>query len=220
MEKSAIVQFPLNRDKASKEGTVEYVLLTDKSYEDSGTAKVIWEILIKSKVTRQNLTVLLEKLYAQAVNTEFKHHDKARVIDIKAFMSKEHAESGMAQWVAWMSMTPSRPMPSILFDERQIGVPANADSSIQDIPEANRREIWNALIRAEDRASQEAERLHPDPLPNGSDTYLEVLKIRRERDKSLQVKYHQEIETKYGIGAEQLKLIGDEGLRKSWPFPR
>lgn len=175
------------------DGLPSFTLLKDNSFEDAGTAKVIWEILVASDVTKESLTSLLNDLYSQAQSKGFAQHDEATVIDIKAYVSKEHAESGQGQWIGWISKSGDASQPSMTFDDRQIDELGNEDEEKFGMSEEKRKEIWQEIIRVEDRAN------HDDQL------------IEQSRN---------ELANQYGIARGQLDEIADEGLKKSWPFPQ
>lgn len=98
----------------------QYTLFKDKSYQDAGTFKVIWEIIVSPDITKDSLTVLLNGLYEEALAEAVGIDDRPVVIDIKAYTSEEHATSGMAQWVGWISKTGSDTQPSTHFNEEPL----------------------------------------------------------------------------------------------------
>jgi hypothetical protein len=155
-----------------------FTLLKDSSYEDAGTAKVIWEILVPSDVTKESLTSLLNDLYSQAQSKKFKQHTAATVIDIKAFMSKEHAESGMGQWVGWISKAGGQSQPSLALDDRQISQLGKKSEEKLGLPEDKRKEIWQEAVRAEDRANKKAEQKYPEPSPQNRDVFMAAFEKR------------------------------------------
>jgi hypothetical protein len=196
-----------------------FTLLKDSSYEDAGTAKVIWEILVPADVTKESLTNLLNDLYSQAKSKKFQQHNQATVIDIKAYMSKQHADSGMGQWVSWISKTGGQSQPSLSFDDRQIVQLGKKTEEEHGLPEDKRKEIWQEAVRAEDRANREAEQKYPEPIPQNGAAYMAAFEKRDKLTKQLINKYHIELAKKYGITRNHFDEIMDEGLQKSWPFP-
>ena len=76
--------------------------------------------------------------------------------------------------------------------------------------ESERRQIWEDIIRAEDRADVEALLIYPDMTP-----YNDWRNLFDE----LAYKYKLELAQKLGLSIEQLGEIGFEGIEKGWPFP-
>jgi tetratricopeptide (TPR) repeat protein len=76
--------------------------------------------------------------------------------------------------------------------------------------EAERKEIWDDMIRAEDRADVEALQAYPDMTPLMDWRYL---------FDELSYKYKFELAQRLGLSMEQLKEIGFEATEKGWPFP-
>lgn len=196
-----------------------FTLFKDSSYEDAGTAKVIWEVLLPPEITKESLSVLLNDLYSQAQAKKFRQHNQAVVIDIKAFMSRQHAESGMGQWIGWMSKLGGQSQPYLSFDDRQINQLEKGSGDKFGLTENKRKEVWQDAVRAEDRVNTEAEQKYPEPSPQNRTAYMEAFEKRDKLTKQLINKYHNELAKKHGLTRKQLDEIRDEGLRKSWPFP-
>jgi hypothetical protein len=196
-----------------------FSVLKDSSYEDAGTAKVIWEILLPSDVTKESLTGLLNDLYSQAQSKKFKQHNQATVIDIKAYVSRQHAESGMGQWIGWMSKSRGQSQPSLSFDDQQINQLGKKTEEKLGLREDKRKEIWHEAVRAEDRAKREAELKYPEPNPQNRAAYMEAFQKRDKLSKQLMNQYRDELAKKYCLTRKQFDEIGKEGLQKSWPFP-
>jgi hypothetical protein len=207
---------PLPQQKTS---LPSFTLLKDSSYEDAGTAKVIWEILVPADVTKESLTNLLNDLYSQAQSKKFQQHNQATVIDIKTYMSRQHAESGMGQWVGWINKSGNQSQPSLSFDDRQINQLGKKTEEKLGLPEDKRKEIWQEAVRAEDRANGEAEQKYPEPTAQNRAAYMAAFKKREKLAKELIAKYQNELAKKYGLTRKQLEEIKDEGLQKSWPLP-
>jgi hypothetical protein len=208
-------QLPLQRTNL-----LSFILLKDGSYEDARTAKVIWAILVPSDVTRESLTNLLNDLYSQAQSRKFKQHAAATVIDIKAFMTRPHAESGMGQWIGWMSKSGWQSQPSLSLDERQINQLGKKAEEKFGLSEAKRKEIWQDTIYAEDRANKEAEQKHPEPSPQNRDAFMAAFEKKEKLRKELLNVYRDELAKKYSITRTQLTEITREGVQKSWAFPK
>lgn len=76
--------------------------------------------------------------------------------------------------------------------------------------ESERRQIWEDIIRAEDRADVEALQIYPDMSP-----YDEWRGLFDE----LAYMYKSELAQKLGLSYEQLGEIAFEAIEKDWPFP-
>ncbi len=89
--------------------------------------------------------------------------------------------------------------------------------------EAERRQIWRELIKAEDRAMKESRRIYPDldPLDPGysQSAYLERFQEQEALRTKLYKKYKNELAEKYGLTQKQLDEIGMEAIEKDWPLP-
>lgn len=202
-----------------KEDLPKFTLLKDTSYEDAGTAKVIWVILVPPDITKESLSNLLNDLYSQGLAKRFKQHDQATVIDIKAYMSKEHAESGMGQWVGWINKSGGRNQPSLSFDDRQINQLGKKAEEKFGLAEDKRKEIWKEAVLVEDRANREAEQEHPEPKPYSKEAYMAAYEKREKLSDELMNKYRNQLAKKYGLSRKELDEIRHEGLEKSWPLP-
>jgi len=213
---AAIQQLQLPQQKSN---LLSFTLLKDSSYGDTGTAKVLWEIMVPPVVKKESLTSLLKDLYGQAQSKKFKGHNQPTVIDIKAYMSRQHAESGMGQWIGWISKSGGQAHPSLSFDDRQINQLGKKAEEKLGLSEDKRKEIWKEIVRAEDSANKDAEQKYPEPNPQNGAAYMDAFQEKEKLAKQLMGKYHDQVAKKYGLTRKQLDEIGNEGLQKSWPFP-
>lgn len=197
-----------------------FTLQEDGSHETPATAKVIWQIIVTPDITKESLTALLNDLYSQAKSKKFQQHNQATVIDIKAFMSKQHAESGMAQWIGWMHKPGNESQPSLIFDDRQIDQLGKKPEKKMGLSENKRKEIWQEGVRGEDRANREAKLKYPEPSPQNRIAYMEAFQKRCDLEKQLKSRYRKERTVKYGLTLKQLDEINDEASHKSWAFPK
>lgn len=88
---------------------------------------------------------------------------------------------------------------------------------------STRKQVFWEIVRAEDRATAQAQHLYPVPVA-GNPGYsqakaLEQLKKQAETVKTLSVKYKLELANEYGITPEELGKISVEGVTKNWPMP-
>lgn len=185
-----------------------YTLFKDDSYESAGTFKIIWEILVSPEITQDHLNALLNELYQDALAKSPSNDDRPIVIDIKAYTSEEHATSGMAQWIGWISKSGIDTEPSIHFNEGQLN--AEKGELKFGLSEAERFELWQAIVKVEDRASEEALQQYPDMQP--LDEFEQLMD-------ELVLRYKSELAQENGLSLEQLDEIAHEGLIENWPFP-
>lgn len=52
---------------SQRQGFPSFTLYKDSSYEDAGAAKVIWQIVVSTEITKESLAGLLNDLYSQAL---------------------------------------------------------------------------------------------------------------------------------------------------------
>ena len=189
----------------------EYSVFSDKSYEDAGTVKIIWEILVSSDIEKESLNTLLKELYVEALSKTSNSNGLPIVIDIKAYTSEEHATSGMAQWIGWVSKNGGDTEPTFSFNEGQLDSINETPEMKFGLSEIARQQIWEDIVRVEDKAEKEALQQYPDMQP-----FNEFEKSENE----LVLKYKLELAEETGLTLEQLDEIAVEGLMKNWAFPQ
>jgi len=215
-------------EPASEQGMVvlpEYSILDEELYDAPVKTQVVLNLLVSGEISELGLNTLLNQLYSSiSVRGGFKYHDSPTNIYIYAYTSKERAESGMGLWIAMLQKNYDDVKPTISINERQIAQ-LNAEPEQKfGLSEAERQQIWNEIIEAEDKASQEALQEFPDldPLdPNYSqELFMEQLEKQIELQRTLDEKYRDELADKYGVTLDQLDEIIVEGLTKDWPLPK
>jgi len=88
------------------------------------------------------------------------------------------------------------------------------------LSEETRREVYQAILRAEDHAQVEADRRYPPPDPGApTDRWQRRAETREQFRKQAQEEDKQAIAKHYGLTAEQLREIETEGFRSVWPRP-
>lgn len=92
------------------------------------------------------------------------------------------------------------------------------------LTEVERRQIFKAIVAAEDKAQAEADRKYP---VSGRSTWgLSKSELRSQIDKNidlmrhLEKQYKKELSKKYGLTQEQLKKISLEGVVERWPMSK
>ena len=102
--------------------------------------------------------------------------------------------------------------------------PLDAESDLKfGYTEEERKAIFLELVRAEDKANNEAEFLFPTPDPL-SDSYdqqamQEALQSQAEHYNEFAPIYRGEVAQSFGLTIDQLDDIGVEGAVNQWPFP-
>jgi hypothetical protein len=189
---------------------LEYTLLTDKSYEDASSAEIIWEILVSPNITKESLENLLSKLYELALEEATSEKDRPTVIDIKAYTSEKYAKSDLDQWIGWVSKTGFNTKPRFKYNERQFNNNGESTEIKFGLSKLERYGIWKKIIRAEDRAADEALKEFPDMTP---------LEEFEELENELLSKFKSDLAQTEGLTLEQLGEIAQEAQDNDWPYP-
>ena len=88
-----------------------------------------------------------------------------------------------------------------------------------------RRAIHDELVRAENRAAQEAEAKYPIdiyqmPMEKSKNYDWETARAKHNQEQEkLNLKYREELLRQYGITEEKLKEIQEEARTEQWPLP-
>ena len=143
----------------------KYSVLDEDIYDAPIKTQVELNILVSGEISEIGLKVLLNKLYSLTkAKKGFKYHNSPTNIYIYAFTSKERAESGMGQWIAMLQKSYGDVSPKISVNERQIAQLGAEPEEKFGLSEATRKQIWSEIVKAEDRATKEAEERYPtDP---------------------------------------------------------
>lgn len=88
----------------------------------------------------------------------------------------------------------------------------------QGLSEAKRKEIFRALVKAEDRATSEAQRHYPVMCVGVAEVRANQERHTELRD-SLDAVYTDSIKERYGISEATVDSIDTEALRERWPLP-
>jgi len=213
--------------KVNKEKVVlpKYSILDEDVYDAPVKTQVELNILVSGKITEPGLKALLNSLYSSIkVRKGFKYHEHPTNIYIYAFTSKERFESGMGLWVAMLQLSPGDNRQTIIINERQISQIGAEPEEKLGLSEATRKQIWIEIVKAEDRATKDAEQRYPLPSPSKPGYSQSAARKRIEQQIDLQWKlndkYKNELAKKHGLTLEQLKEIGTEGVTKEWPMPK
>jgi hypothetical protein len=204
---------------------LRYTVLDREVYDAPVKTQVTLKLLVSGNITEKGLEELLIRLYSEIKKeTGFEYRKNPNNIDIYAFTSKERAESGMAQWIGMLLKNVPDEEPEIRMNDRQFAHLKAAPEEKFGLSEEKRKEIWDEIVKAEDRANKEAEERYPLPDPSKpgySQTKVRDIIIKQgELIETLTEKYMNEVTTKYGLTQEQLDAIVAEAFEKDWPFPK
>jgi uncharacterized protein (DUF433 family) len=151
------------------------------------------------------------------------HGGKPTHVFIYLYTSRDHFKSGMGQWIAMLSKVGEG---SRIETQVKTELIAQLDAKPEvkhGLPESKRKEIFRAIVTAEDRADADAQRMYPLPDPSKSGysqaKASEQIKKQAEALNALTEKYKSEVAERYGITQEQLRDILVEALTKNWPMP-
>lgn len=187
---------------------LEHSVLDRQLSETPGKTQVSTDILVPEDASDEDLTSLLRHLHEEeSRRSGFKYHDHPTVIGIYAYPSREHAASGMGQWLAMLTKTPTDDEPSIRLRPR--GDASNGQEERFGLSEQQRKDAFQRTVRAEDRGQREAEREFPSDL-----------RRQYERADQLADEYKAALAQEIEITREQLYEIGVEASQKNWPLPR
>lgn len=202
-----------------------YEMLNEKIDDMPIKTQIAQHFLVTGEINAENLKILLQNLYNKAKGrTGFRYHNNPNAIYIYAYLDKERYEGGMGQWVAMLSQSAADNRPTTNVNEEQLSQLGKEPEEKFGLTEEKRKEIWQAIIKAERRATEDSEKQYP--LPDPSQAGYTQAKFEAQWNKqidlqySLQDKYNNELLSKYGITQDQLDDIAAEGITKSWAFPK
>lgn len=202
-----------------------YDVVDRKTYDAPIKTQFELHAVVSGTLTELGLRQLLQKLYDEANAARgFKHHGgKPSHVFIYLYTSRDHFKSGMGQWIAMLSkIGENAPVDTRVKAEliSQLGAKPEVKHGL---PESQRKELFRAIVTAEDRADADAQRMYPlsDPLKPGYSQAKARAKVRKQADarNTLGEKYKAEVARKYGVTEEQLQDISVEGIEKNWPMP-
>ena len=134
----------------------------------------------------------------------------------------------MGQWIATLSKSHQERNPKIDIKEDIIGSISKVDGNLNGLSEKQRKEIWDAIIKAQDRAESDAEEKYPmnSNHPNywSGNTFLEekfkeISYKHIDYKKTLMLKYEEEVRTQFKITEAIADSITSEGMKENWAFP-
>jgi len=186
-----------------------YQVIDTKTIDVPGKAQVIAEILVKGNLTEGWLQKLLRSLYDSIkTTTGFKYYVHPTNIYIYVYLSKEHYESGMGQWIAMLSKSQADSQPKINIRENRLSYVKKNPEVKFGFSEDYRKKIWKEVILVEDKSYAEAEMKYPHNV-----------QIQMKFQEELYNRHKKELAKKFQISLKQLKEIVTEGMMKGWAMP-
>jgi len=181
--------------------------------------------VVSGTISELGLDLLLQKLYDEANATRgFKYYGgKPTHVFIYLYTSRDHFKSGMGQWIAMLSKVGENSRIDTQIRTDLIAQLHAKPEVKHGLAEPKRKEIFGAIVTAEDRADKDAQRMYPipDPLEPGysRDKVGTQWTHQIEAFRSLKEKYRAQVAKRYGITEEQLRDISIEGVTNNWPIP-
>lgn len=213
---------------------LNYEIISKDVSESKSKTFVELNVLIagKDSITKEAVNNLLVHLYDSIMNTSgYKYHTSPNSCNIFIFLSNEHYESDMGQWIGNISKAKADTNPTIKLDEVQFNLIGETDIIINNLSLEKRKEIWIKVVAAEDKSNQLAEKRYPIQITDAQLENIDEINKHRERAQrnsnkhyeyadELHKKYREEIIKEYQISEEILSSISNEGLANGWPFPK
>lgn len=202
-----------------------YDVIDRDTYDAPIKTQVELHAVVSGRLTELGLKQLLQKLYSEANATRgFKYHGgKPTHVFIYLYTSQDHFESGMGRWIAMLSKIGENSRVDTEVKTEQISQLEAKPEVKHGLPESKRKEIFRAIVTAEDRAYADAQRMYPLPDPSkpgySQAKASEQIKKQAKTLNTLTDKYKSEVAERYGITQEQLSDISVEAFVKNWPFP-
>lgn len=200
-----------------------YSVLDEDIYDAPVKAQIVLNILVSGEISELSLRALLNKLYSSIkMRKGFKYHDYPTNIYIYAFTTKERYDSGMGLWIAMLQKSYGDVNPIIDINNSQIAQLGEKPKKKFGLTEYKRKQIWNEMIKAEDRAEVEIKQKYPlpDPLKPGYSKSAVRKQIEKQVNlrETLKEKLENELAKKHGLTRKQLDEISVEGITKGWPW--
>lgn len=202
-----------------------YDVVGRDTYDAPIKTQIELHAVVSGRLTEPGLKQLLQKMYDEANATrDFKYHGgKPTHVFIYLYTSRDHFKSGMGQWIAMLSKIGENSRVDTQVKTELISQLDAKPEVKHGLPESKRKEIFRAIVAAEDRADADAQRMHPlpDPLKPGYSRAKASEQVMKQTEalNTLTTKYKAEVATRYGITEEQLRDISVEAIEKNWPMP-
>jgi len=211
------------KEKISKSKNIplpDYEIVHDRT-NDMNRIKVMvnQDIWVKNHIHPENLRKLLNQQYRKiSERSGYKYFKHPTQIFIYLFTSKEKAQNSGANWVAMAATKVGGGGMEISISKTQLKASRLQPEEKFGLKEEERKEIWNALIKADDKAQKEADKKYPTDV---TDPNYKQSNIEKNGDLDLQLdkEYTKAIEKKYNLQPGVLDSISNEGIKKGWSLP-
>ena len=140
----------------------EFKLLDEDVYDAPVKTQVELNILVSGEITQEGLESLLYQEYQKIkARKGFKYHTFPTAVYIYAFTTRQHFESGMGQWIAMLSESHNDTKPAIRIKKDLIAKLGAKPEVRFGLSKEQREQIWRELVKAEDKATKEADAKYP-----------------------------------------------------------
>ncbi len=171
----------------------------------------------EEEINEEMIRNLLNDLYSKTMKrTGFDYRTSPSSAYIYVYTSKGKAQSGMGQWIGMISKSHADTQSRISISDIQMNSLNEIEENKWGLTYEQRQEIWNELIKSEDRAQKEAEEKYP--LDKQGLTLDDMKKTGTLADE-LNDKYDKEIATEYKVEIGILDSVSLEGVLNGWAFP-
>lgn len=174
-------------------------------------------VIEETGIKEQEVRDLLIFQYTKNIKrTGFKHSVNPTSVYIYAYASQEKAEAGKGQWIGMVSTSISNSGPRVTISEKQLKAISEAKQERWGLSYDQRQEIWNKLIKTEDKAQMEADEKFP--LDNPAIT-VEEMSNNVDLNKKLIKDYKKALASEQNIDIGIIDSINKEGRRNGWVIP-
>lgn len=187
---------------------VQHHLLSDEVERSPAAVHVRRYVVFDEPASREEVEMVMQAERAGAIG----QYPEVTNLGVYGFVSDETAQDGMGTWIAITFSRAPFGVADIQFDDERLGAAWQPSSEKFGLSEPERRALFKELVLQEDRATAEAEKLHP------GNTRSE-LSERADTQSALRKKYVEELAQERGIPVDTLRAISVEALTKGWPFP-
>ncbi|MBW1297020.1 hypothetical protein [Aquimarina litoralis] len=207
---------PVTMNKEISETTIlNYKTLNKKILPNTASSKkvIINLVISDNDVTESKVRDLLTTIYRNKSN----EIGVPITIGIYAYLSKDKANSGMAQWIGMLSKSYTQSIPKISINESQLKYANSKPETKFGLNENVRKEIWNLIIKYEDKAQKLADIKYP---LDDSKTVRSNSQKNLQLNRKLVKQYKNELSKQLKIKEQIIDSISSEGLEYGWTFPK
>ena len=146
-------------------GIMEIITLNEDFSESPAKTQIVKNLIVSGSLSEISLRDLMNDQFQELSHWDnLQYHNEPTHIFIYAYITIEHAEAGMGQWIAMLSKIGEGQEPSIQVNERQLAYINTEPEERFGLLEEQRKKIFQELFLAERKASREAEEEYPiDP---------------------------------------------------------